>query len=181
MDSNIGEILKDIDNAATGVRAAVSRGMLRAGLLVQREARRNAPRSPAQSQLKAEYRERYQARKEAGKTASRKPKPKAMGAKPSEAKRPRRKARAVPGGLEKSIEMRQDRPFEAAVFVAANSPAGKYARRMHDEKGRTWRRRGVGTRAKGGQADEKFIARAVDSQKDTVRRILEQEIGRAIA
>lgn len=38
-------------------------------------------------------------------------------------------------------------------------PGGKYALRIHDEKGKAWRRRGPGTVAKGARADDKFILR----------------------
>lgn len=45
--------------------------------------------------------------------------------------------------------------------MAANAEAGKYAKRIHDEKGKTWRKRGPGTVAKGARADDKYIQRAV--------------------
>lgn len=95
----------------------------------------------------------------------------------------RSKAQRTPGGLERSIEkevgMRGNTPT-AAIFIAANAPAGDYAKRIHDEKGITWWNRGPGTKAKGDQADEKFIERAIRDSREYFERILDQEIGRAI-
>lgn len=75
--------------------------------------------------------------------------------------------RAKPGGLSRSIEWHAG-AREGSIFVARNSEGGKYAKRIHDEKGITWRNRGIGTIAKGRQADDKFIARAL---KDSEREI----------
>lgn len=83
-----------------------------------------------------------------------------------------------PGGLEKSIAYKVLSSGDVSVFVAKNSPAGDYAKRIHDEKGVTWHDRGVGTIAKGAQADEKFIARAVHEHADEYRKILKREIDR---
>ncbi|MHA1572671.1 MAG: hypothetical protein ACTSX8_01635 [Alphaproteobacteria bacterium] len=68
-----------------------------------------------------------------------------------------------PGGLTASI--RYDLPDADAVRVRVpiNSQAGKYAKRIHDEKGKTWFRRGRGTKRKGAQADDKYIERALKS------------------
>ena len=76
---------------------------------------------------------------------------------------------ATPGGLMRSINFASD-DKQAEVFVPSNSEAGKYAFRIHEEKCLSWWRRGPGTTAKGPQADDKFIIRAIqDSQKDMVR------------
>lgn len=113
--------------------ANVRRALARCGLLAVREAKANAPRSPTNRILSATL------------------------------KRKRRTSRkTMPGGLEKSIAY-EVLPGNAgcSVFVASNSLAGKYARRIHDEKGKTWRNRGPGTVAKGARADEKFVERAI--------------------
>ena len=95
-------------------------------------------------------------------------------------KRKKRTARRMlPGGLEKSIE------FEAtetgcSVFVASNSQAGRYARRIHDEKGVTWRNRGPGTIAKGARADEKFIERAIKDNVQNFGLIVDDELRKAL-
>ena len=122
----------------------------RCGLLARREAIANAPRSPTNDQYSATL------------------------------KRKQRTARKMyPGGLEKSIEhtVLFDTCF---VFVAENSYAGKYAAKIHDEKGITWRNRGPGTIAKGPRADEKFIERAVFDNQENFRRIFEDELRKEI-
>lgn len=97
----------------------------------------------------------------------------------------RRKAsshsRAAPGGLERSIQWRMaGRGFalDAEVYVAANAEAGKYAKRIHDEKGKTWRKRGPGTVAKGPRADDKYILRAVQQAAKDFPSLLQKRLGR---
>jgi hypothetical protein len=90
-------------------------------------------------------------------------------------KDPRATSGAKPGGLMRSIAFASDAE-KAEVFVASNSEAGKYARRMHDEKGITWWNRGLGTQAKGPQADEKFILRAIKDNEDNALRIIDSEM-----
>ncbi len=131
------------------VRAVRTEGMERAAAYVHTEAVRNAPRSPTKAQFSA--------------TLKRK-------------KKTDRK-NFFPGGLEKSIE-HEVKDGEGVVFVRENSYAGKYARRIHDEKGKTWRNRGPGTIAKGERADEKFIERAMD--QDKIGEILEDVFTKAV-
>lgn len=82
--------------------------------------------------------------------------------------------RAKPGGLERSINASVDRgALTAHIFVDANSEAGKYAVCIHDLKGKKWWKRGLGTVTKGKQADDKFIARAVnDGHQDVYDKII---------
>lgn len=125
--------------------------MSRCGLIAQREAKRNAPRSPTMRQLSATLK-----------------------------RKKRTIQRRMPGGLEKSISyevVRDGGGWACSVFVPTNSYAGKYAKRIHDEKGKTWRHRGPGTVAKGARADDKYILRAVRDNADAFRRILEAEAG----
>lgn len=65
---------------------------------------------------------------------------------------------------------------KAEVFVPSNSEAGKYARRIHEEKGLTWWRRGPGTEAKGAQADHKFILRAIEDEDSNMMKIIDSEM-----
>lgn len=81
----------------------------------------------------------------------------------------------TPGGLMRSITFASDAE-KAEVFVPSNSEAGKYARKMHDEKGLSWWRRGPGTAAKGPQADHKFILRAIQDEGGTIGRIVDDEM-----
>lgn len=65
---------------------------------------------------------------------------------------------------------------KAEIFVASNSEAGKYAKKMHDEKGLSWWNRGPGTEAKGPQADHKFILRAIEDGAEDSTRIVDSEM-----
>ena len=85
----------------------------------------------------------------------------------------------MPGGLMRSISMRSTAAL-VEVFVPANSPAGSYAFKIHEEKGRTWKERGPGTQARGPQADDKFITRAADDNREKFRQIVDAEISAAI-
>ena len=67
---------------------------------------------------------------------------------------------------------------DAEVYVAANAEAGKYAKRIHDEKGKTWRKRGPGTVAKGARADDKYILRAVQQAAKDFPARLQKLLGR---
>ena len=65
------------------------------------------------------------------------------------------------------------------VFVAANAEAGDYARKMHDEKGKTWKKRGIGTTNKGSQADELFVKRALEENDEKIKTQLKQALQKA--
>jgi hypothetical protein len=131
--------LADIEKAT---RKLLQPTMKRIGLHAMREAKANAPRSPTARQISATL-----------------------------VRKRRTKRKPTPGGLEKSItysvEFGSTQQMEAHIFVPRNSAAGAYARVIHDMKGVRWHNRGIGTRAKGARADEKFVARAV---KDNLRR-----------
>lgn len=110
------------------------------------QAKHYAPRSPTQSEIDQER---------AMKTGSKR--------KGTYTRRRRRKNRPEPGGLEKSISAavdETDNTVNVACFASKPSPAEKYADVIHNQKGTRWQRRGIGTRNKGSQADEKFIERA---------------------
>lgn len=95
-------------------------------------------------------------------------------------KRKKRTARRMlPGGLERSIQYESD-ASHCSVFVASNSEAGAYARRIHDEKGITWRNRGPGTVAKGARADEKFIERSIRDNLPKIQACLDDELRKAL-
>lgn len=145
----------DAVNAAIGnlskvAPVAARRAMARCGLIAVRESKANAPRSPTMKQLSATL------------------------------KRKKRTARrTLPGGLERSIEYEASESG-CSVFVASNSQAGRYARRIHDEKGITWRNRGPGTVAKGQRADEKFIERAIRDNAQNFGLIIADELRKAL-
>ena len=147
----LDDIVKALTKAGAVASEVAARGLARCGLVAKRDAVRNAPRSPTKSQYSATL------------------------------KRKKRTARRrfFPGGLEKSIET-ETKDAVCTVFVARNSYAGKYAKRIHDEKGKTWRNRGPGTIAKGARADEKFIERAIKDNEGNFRKILEDELTKAM-
>lgn len=100
--------------------------------------------------------------------------------------RARRKAeshsRHAPGGLMASIQWRlrgKGLSTDAEVYVAANAEAGKYAKRIHDEKGKTWRKRGPGTVAKGARADDKYILRAVQQAAKDFPELFRKRLDKA--
>lgn len=137
-------------------RQAGGRAIRRATELVRRRSLSNAPRSPTQFQKNKLRKTRRDTRKQRKATAF---------------------TRAKPGGLERSIEGSVDADgLTGRVYVAANSEAGKYAVRIHDEKGRTWHRRGPGTVAKGRAADAKFIERALNDSNGDIAAIIGDEL-----
>lgn len=87
--------------------------------------------------------------------------------------------RPMPGGLMRSITVRND-DTRVECFVPANSPAGKYAFKIHEEKGSAWSERGPGTQAKGPQADHKFITRAARDKEPDFILIMRDEVTKAI-
>ena len=137
--TGVAELISELRIVARNSVDASTRALNRIGLLAQREAKKNAPRSPTQKQKTNLRKTRRKVKRNA-----------------------RAVSRAKPGGLERSIEMKSNGE-EAQIFVAVNSEAGRYARKMHEGKNKPggWRRRGIGTIAKGGHADEKFIERAI--------------------
>lgn len=153
------QALADLQRLDTDSKAATKNAMTRIADKAFAYARDNAPVSPKASLLKALRKTKRKVKRN-----------------------DRATSRPSPGGLRRSIS----RIIEADVdgvsvrlFVAANSEAGRYAARIHDEKGRTWHRRGPGTVAKGPQADDRFIARAVDHEGEFIQ-IVQDELVRAI-
>ncbi len=150
--NGIEELARALSRFPERLAAARARAGARIGPHCVREAKANAPRSPTKAQR--------------SKTLKR--------------KRTTSRRRFFPGGLEKSIECATLPNGDVSVFVAKNSYAGAYARRIHDEKGVSWSRRGAGTVAKGRRADEKFIARAVDDNAERYKKVYEQEFQREL-
>lgn len=134
----MGEVTVNFDLKKLGgtIPKNVQVALASCGQYAQRESKRNAPRSPTMKQGSATL------------------------------KRKRRSAqRRSPGGLERSIQYAAQGD-DVAVFVAQNAECRSakgynYAKRIHNEKGTKWFKRGAGTVAKGARADEKFIARAI--------------------
>lgn len=96
------------------------------------------------------------------------------------AKSPRNTNRPLPGGLQGSIGFRTNENNLVEVFVPANSPAGTYAAKIHDERGSSWKDLGPGSQAKGPQAREKFILRAFTDNTQQILMIVNAEMAKAI-
>lgn len=161
----VDEALRDLASAAKDGAAATRRALTRILFLAQREARDYAPRSPSQKILRALRKTKRRVKR-----------------------KDRATHRASPGGLERSIKVTIEdvgavslvRDLNGVIFVEANSEAGKYAGRIHDEKGLTWHNRGPGTVQKGDQADHKFIERAVLNNEDQFMDIILDEHRKAV-
>lgn len=160
---NAREVIAQLKLTAQRIGAHQHRMLYRAGALVRDTAVRYAPKSPTMAEKEARS-TGTKAQREAGKRR----------------RQDRATSRPMPGGLMRSIEMRATES-NAEIFCAANSEAGKYAWRIHEEKGKTWFRRGVGTVAKGAKADDKFIERALKDNAENIRRIAEDQVSKAIA
>jgi len=143
------EVIAALKQAEREGREGISRALYRVGTLVKDRAVEYAPKSPTSEELRAFRRKSGRGkRKSAGN------------------RKARATSRTKPGGLMRSISYKSNAKM-AEVFVATNSEAGRYAWRIHEEKGRTWHKVGPGTLAKGAKADHKFIERAIkDSAKD---------------
>jgi hypothetical protein len=151
----VREALETLNRVAKDGPKATQRALSAIAILVQREAIKNAPRSPMRKQLNRLRKTRRKVTRKARATS-----------------------RPSPGGLERSIE-RHATSDAAYIFVASNSNAGKYAARIHDEKGSTWHNRGIGTQAKGSRADDKFIHRAIVDNEGKILEIIKAEHGKA--
>lgn len=151
----INVVKKDLGDANREMNDRISAAMRRTMQWVAEDwmsqaAHTYAPVSPTQAQIDQERAKR-------------------KGVKVSKVAKARRrrktKTKPEPGGLERSISATVDQSGEdinACCFVRTPSEAQAYANVIHNEKGKRWHNRGLGTRAKGEKADEKFIERARD-------------------
>lgn len=162
MNLSLRQFAAALKRGAPAVQRALGQALEDAARQAHKDAVANAPRSPTAAQARAQRKSNWVGRHGDGQASLR-----AFNA-AQRAGQARRKAgshsRHAPGGLERSIEWRligKGFKLDAEIYVAANAEAGKYAKRIHDEKGKTWRRRGPGTVAKGARADDKYILRAV--------------------
>lgn len=169
---SLREFEKRLAKAGARVELVLRETLKDAGDFAHAEAFKNAPKSPTAAQERAARKRKWEAKHGKSKATTR-----AFNAAQKAGKK-RRKAgshsRPAPGGLENSIQWRlvgRGARQDAEIYVAANAPAGKYAKRIHDEKGKSWRNRGPGTVAKGARADDKFIERAVEKARKRLASI----------
>ena len=163
------DVAKDTRIVSGLVKDALNRGgKWIAGDWMSQAAHTYAPVSPTQAQIDQERAKRK------GVKVSR----------VAQARRRRKtKTKPEPGGLERSISAAVDgegHDMSIACFVRTPSEAQAYANVIHNEKGKRWHNRGLGTRAKGEKADEKFIERARDDNLQRYFRKLDAAIDKAI-
>ena len=77
------------------------------------------------------------------------------------------------GSLRDSITMEEGR-LKVDIGVPGNSRGGKYAEKMHDEKGKTWDELGPRSKQKG--ATDKFIYKAADDSKKVQAELIDDVI-----
>lgn len=179
MNITIQQFAVALRKGMPAVQKALEQAMKEAGGQAWKDAQHNAPKSPTGKQAWAQRRADWVAKHGDGRASIRR-----FNANQDRGKA-RRKAdshsRHAPGGLEKSIQWRltgRGMNLDAEIYVAANAEAGKYAKRIHDEKGKTWRKRGPGTVAKGAQADDKYILRAVQKAAKEFPEQFRKRLGR---
>lgn len=171
--------LRALDRASGETRAGIRRALFVIGATVKRTAVKYAPISPTASLLRRFARAGGVAGDSLMTGGSRRRRGRLVTLTPSYVDRlsddPRSTAGPKPGGLMRSIAFASDAD-KAEIFVPSNSEAGKYARRIHDEKGLTWWKRGPGTQAKGAEADDRFILRAITDNEATMVKIIDAEM-----
>jgi len=84
-----------------------------------------------------------------------------------------RRRKSTTGDLKRSIrfDVKKD---SVSINVPANSNGGKYAEKIHDEKHKSWKKRGPRTREKGIKADEKYIYRAAEDRSKQIDKMIDQ-------
>ena len=159
--TGIEDALRELQRVATDAGAATHRAITKIVILAQGEARRFAPRSPSAKIIKSLRKTKRRVTRKARATS-----------------------RPSPGGLERSIEqvvLYDVANVNGIVYVSANSEAGRYAARIHDERFVSWKDLGPGTIAKKcTAAGEKFIERAVLTNEDAFLAIIRSEMEKAI-
>jgi hypothetical protein len=87
----------------------------------------------------------------------------------------RKRTGITSGSLRDSIQHHEDKNA-THIYVPANSRGGAYAEKIHDEKGKSWKKRGPRTVQKGAKADAKFIDRAYADNSRNVDRMVDDVI-----
>lgn len=153
-----GQAIAELERWGGQLSGVQKRCHFEIGKILLPEARKNAPKSPTRQTLN-------RIRKTKRKTR----------------RNPRATSRHTPGTLEKSIQTDANEQ-RLEIGVPSNSNAGQYAYKMHEEKGRTWFKRGPGTVQKGAHADEKFIERAIEDNdaNGLLAKIIAYEVERGI-
>lgn len=167
------------DRLAAALDAEIGRATFRVGQIFLRESVANAPRSPTMAQIKRDRKRREENGMKKKLSAKQKAFYKRL-------RSPTATTRPKPGGLEKSIQVETGTDADgvafATVYVPRTSLAGKYADYIHNRRFQVpgWQDRGIGTKAKGDRAREKFIQRAMDDNAGKFREIYQKAIGKVV-
>ena len=150
----LSAVIRGLENYVKDIDRAIDRWGYRVGTKIVPTAQKYCPKSPTRSESGAKARKG--------------------------ARKARATSRSTPGALQNSITYKQGKDY-VDILVPVNSAGGGYAVKIHDEKGHSWHNRGKGTQAKGAQADDKFIKRAVDfhDKNGDIKQILRDEIRKA--
>ena len=146
--------LKRLDRSLSKANVSFKRGvkafLKKVGVIVLGLARKYAPESPTLAQ--------YASMNKSGKT--------------------KRKV-STTGSLRDSIRTDLGADY-VSINVPSNSRGGKYAEKIHDEKGKSWKKRGIRTREKGSKADEKYIYRAAEDSEKEMDALIDKTINDVI-
>jgi|3_EtaG_2_1085321.scaffolds.fasta_scaffold124799_2 hypothetical protein len=135
-DRELRKLMRKISRASKGNQKFIKRMLKIIGSIVHGKAKAYAPRSATKAE--------YESTLKGGKTK-------------------RATSSFTTNNLKKSIttEVKRDR---VEIGVPSNSPAGDYAEKMHDDKGKSWKKLG---KHNDGKATDKYIFKAyADSEKE---------------
>jgi hypothetical protein len=156
----VQEAIRELDLVAAGSQAPVQSALGRIAVKVRDRARQFAPISPnRKAKVNNLVAKGWSIKRATAKTKRR---------------NPRATSGPKPGTLQNAIKFLLTRG-NATIFVPLNSGAGKYAFKIHEEKGISWFKRGLGTVAKGAHADHKFITRAIAALESDMITIIKDE------
>ena len=179
--ANEAQLERDLRRMLTAAPSMMRTGLRRVGQVVEKRAVAYCNISPKKSQIEANL-TRGAAKRGASTKITINPNTGQVSVGRSTL---RSRRQANPGGLQRSIDVLGVKvtASEASVEVGVplNSEAGKYAHYIHDQgpRGtRKWTERGIGTKAKGAQAGDKFIERAVDDTGAEQVKILTTTVDR---
>lgn len=144
--SELKRLNRSMKKVGGNFEKASNRLLKKLGVWVHGKSRDLCPESPTVAQ--------YAAANKSGKTA-------------------RNRTAITTGSLRDSITM-QAGTNRVDIFIPANSRGGKYGEKMHDEKGRTWKKLGPRSRQK--NATDKFIFKAYDESKSIQSELVDDVI-----
>ena len=165
------QMAKRIRERARAVRVNIQAAVFDVAQHAKATAISYAPKSPTDEQMDAARKAVRKARIAAGKRVVKKPRKHKLA------------RRREPGGLERSIREEHSakgNDYIMRVFVPeSGAEASAYAKRIHDERGVTWRNLGPGSIAKDagrGIVREKYLSRVLDDYGAKYKKALERAV-----